>query len=188
MCLKIKGLAHFWSKQLHSTILPDESAMAPSILGRGIPRKETLSYVLPESIHLSFNRSAGAAPLCLSDSASLCSLASRYDNPIPTLFLAPLDCSKIPAQRKLINLLKSCGTFLKIAQKKKYTSLKCVLASAAMPPPHQVIKSIVPIWAHDVRMYNIHTVHKTCCGGDKLMPYFESQVVRARALALETAA
>ncbi len=26
------------------------------------------------------------------------SLACRYDNPIPTRFLAPLDCSKIPAQ------------------------------------------------------------------------------------------
>jgi hypothetical protein len=30
------------------------------------------------------------------DSASLCSLASRYDNPISTRFLAPMDCSKIP--------------------------------------------------------------------------------------------
>jgi hypothetical protein len=27
------------------------------------------------------------------DSASLCSLASRYDNPIPTRLLAPIDCS-----------------------------------------------------------------------------------------------
>ncbi len=31
------------------------------------------------------------------DSASLSSLAGRYDNPIPTRFLAPIDCSKIPA-------------------------------------------------------------------------------------------
>ncbi len=31
-------------------------------------------------------------------SASLCSLAGRYDNPIPTRFLAPIDCLKIPAQ------------------------------------------------------------------------------------------
>jgi hypothetical protein len=30
------------------------------------------------------------------DSASLCSLAGRYDNPIPTRLLAPIDCSKIP--------------------------------------------------------------------------------------------
>jgi hypothetical protein len=32
------------------------------------------------------------------DSASLCSLASRYDNLIPIRFLAPIDWSKIPAQ------------------------------------------------------------------------------------------
>jgi hypothetical protein len=33
------------------------------------------------------------------DSAGLnSSLAGRYDNPIPTRFLAPIDCSKIPAQ------------------------------------------------------------------------------------------
>jgi hypothetical protein len=30
-------------------------------------------------------------------SESLCSLAGRYDNPIPTLFLVPIDCLKIPA-------------------------------------------------------------------------------------------
>ncbi len=30
-------------------------------------------------------------------SASLCSLAGRYANPIPTRFLAPIDCLKIPA-------------------------------------------------------------------------------------------
>jgi hypothetical protein len=29
--------------------------------------------------------------------ASLCSLAGRYNNPIPTRFLAPIDCLKIPA-------------------------------------------------------------------------------------------
>ncbi len=31
-------------------------------------------------------------------SASLCSLAGRYDNPTPTRFLVPTDCLKIPAQ------------------------------------------------------------------------------------------
>ncbi len=31
------------------------------------------------------------------NSASLCSLAGRYDNPIPPWFLAPLDFLKIPA-------------------------------------------------------------------------------------------
>jgi hypothetical protein len=46
-------------------------------------------------------------PVCLNiygaqelipNSASLCSLAGRYDNPIPTRCLAPIDCLKIPAQ------------------------------------------------------------------------------------------
>ncbi len=32
------------------------------------------------------------------DSVSLCSLVGQYDNPIPTLFLALIDCSKIPAR------------------------------------------------------------------------------------------
>ncbi len=32
------------------------------------------------------------------NSASFCSLAGRYDNPIPTRFLAPIYCLKIPAQ------------------------------------------------------------------------------------------
>ncbi len=32
------------------------------------------------------------------NSASLCSLAGRYDNPIPPWFLAPIDSLKIPAQ------------------------------------------------------------------------------------------
>ncbi len=31
-------------------------------------------------------------------SAILCSLEGRYDNPIPTRFLASIDCLKIPAQ------------------------------------------------------------------------------------------
>jgi hypothetical protein len=31
------------------------------------------------------------------NSASLCRLAGRYNNPIPTWFLAPIDCLKIPA-------------------------------------------------------------------------------------------
>jgi hypothetical protein len=31
------------------------------------------------------------------NSASLCSLAGRYDNPIPPGFLAPIDFLKIPA-------------------------------------------------------------------------------------------
>jgi hypothetical protein len=36
------------------------------------------------------------------NSAGLCSLADRYDNRIPTRFLAPIDCLKIPAQKNKI--------------------------------------------------------------------------------------
>ncbi len=36
------------------------------------------------------------------NSANLWSLAGRYDNPIPTRFLAPIDCFNIPAQRRNI--------------------------------------------------------------------------------------
>jgi hypothetical protein len=32
------------------------------------------------------------------NSACLCSLVGRYDNPIPPRFLVPIDFSKIPAQ------------------------------------------------------------------------------------------
>jgi hypothetical protein len=35
------------------------------------------------------------------NSASLCSLAGRYDNPIPPRLLAPIDCLKIPAPVQL---------------------------------------------------------------------------------------
>jgi hypothetical protein len=35
------------------------------------------------------------------NSAILCSLAGRYDNPIPTRFLVPIDCLKIPAPDNL---------------------------------------------------------------------------------------
>jgi hypothetical protein len=40
--------------------------------------------------------------------ASLCSVAGRYDNPIPNRFLAPIDCYNIPAQVmvKEVKLLK----------------------------------------------------------------------------------
>ncbi len=35
----------------------------------------------------------------------LCSLAGRYDNPIPTRFLIPMDCLKIPAQIYILFLI-----------------------------------------------------------------------------------
>jgi hypothetical protein len=44
------------------------------------------------------------------NSASLFSLASRYDNPIPPRFLSPIDSSKIPAlYRYLVHVLNHQG-------------------------------------------------------------------------------
>jgi hypothetical protein len=41
------------------------------------------------------------------NSASLCSLAGRYDNPIPPRFLAPIDSLKIPALKEAQSQLAS---------------------------------------------------------------------------------
>jgi hypothetical protein len=38
---------------------------------------------------------------------AVCSLTGRYDNPIPTRFLAPKYCLKIPAPRNRHNLKKT---------------------------------------------------------------------------------
>jgi hypothetical protein len=46
------------------------------------------------------------------NSASLCSLAGRYDNLTPTRFLAPIDCLKIPAQELKFSPLSNLNIFL----------------------------------------------------------------------------
>jgi hypothetical protein len=43
------------------------------------------------------------------NSASLFSLAGRYDSPIPTRLLVPIDCLKIPAQPCLGERHEGCG-------------------------------------------------------------------------------
>ena len=43
------------------------------------------------------------------NSTSLCSLAGRYDNPIPPRFLAPIDSLKIPAGTLLLGIDSSGG-------------------------------------------------------------------------------
>ncbi len=42
----------------------------------------------------------------------MCSQAGRYDNPIPTWFLAPIDCFKIPAQVRERDPLATLGVAL----------------------------------------------------------------------------
>jgi hypothetical protein len=56
------------------------------------------------------------------DFARLCSLAGRYENPIPTRFLAPKDGCKIPAQTSLKT--HKMGDISKEVAK---TLLKCLL-------------------------------------------------------------
>ncbi len=62
------------------------------------------------------------------DSASLCSLAGRYENPIPPLCLAPIDFLKIPAQFQVgywpaVDTLRltHLHTVLSVAVPQKYT-------------------------------------------------------------------
>ena len=43
------------------------------------------------------------------DSASLCSLAGQYDNPIPTQFQASIDCLKIQQRAQICKRLRSPG-------------------------------------------------------------------------------
>jgi hypothetical protein len=43
------------------------------------------------------------------NSASLCGLAGRYDNPIPPRFLTPIDSLKIPALETLTHLSQGQG-------------------------------------------------------------------------------
>jgi hypothetical protein len=45
----------------------------------------------------------------------LCSLAGRYDNPIPTRFLAPIDCSKIRA----LHLTSKARHFMSLSTHRK---------------------------------------------------------------------
>ncbi len=53
----------------------------------------TLLYTEPEF----FNFNGAQDQFQGINTASLCSLAARFDNPIPTRFLATIDCLKIPA-------------------------------------------------------------------------------------------
>ncbi len=55
------------------------------------------------------------------DSASLCSLVGRYDNPITTRFLAPIDCSKIQALFNIQKLKKENNKKKSWGKGRRYT-------------------------------------------------------------------
>jgi hypothetical protein len=77
------------------------------------------------------------------NSASLCSLAGRYDNPIPIRFLAPIDCLKIPAQKEKDH---RCYRYTCIIQHRwtvpAITSYSCPLHTS--PPPQGTLEHRVP--------------------------------------------
>jgi hypothetical protein len=54
------------------------------------------------------------------NSASLCILAGRYDNPIPPLFLAPIDSLKIPAQAPYAGGIDSLESIAGLVENLKY--------------------------------------------------------------------
>jgi hypothetical protein len=82
----------FSSSSLHHVYNVQSDQICKLLRSLGIDSKESIppAYVAWR---------AGTTTLFLLgiDPASLCSMAGRYDNPIPTRFLAPIDCSKIPA-------------------------------------------------------------------------------------------
>ncbi len=82
------------------------------------------------------------------NSASLCSLAGRrYDNPIPTRFLAPIDCSKIPAQLSLHDSLirRMCGN-LQIFWWRMWYQFPQIHSRSLSPPFLANISPPFPSW------------------------------------------
>jgi hypothetical protein len=75
------------------------------------------------------------------NSASLCSLAGRYDNPIPTRFLAPIDCLKIPAQATQAGGIDSLEAILGLLKSLKIPACISLAETPQPPPPFR-------IWAH----------------------------------------
>jgi hypothetical protein len=57
------------------------------------------------------------------NSVCLCSLAGRYDDPIPTRFLAPIDCLKVPVKNR-----QTYQRNIKIAQRNMSVEIGTVVA------------------------------------------------------------
>jgi hypothetical protein len=69
------------------------------------------------------------------NSASLCSLAGRYDNPIPTRCLAPIDFLKIPAQATSAGGINTLESILGILKSFKIRALYSVRAVQEISHP-----------------------------------------------------
>ncbi len=92
------------------------------------------------------------------NSASLCSLAGRYDNPIPTRCLAPIDFFKIPAQDKLYR--RRCETSACAIA----TNYACAVAASAKSAVETSCSgAVVNIYmCHCDKLMSQNFVQKTC--------------------------
>jgi hypothetical protein len=100
--------------------------------------------------HASLHRLAESIPGLLKN-FKIPSLAGRYDNPVPTRFLVPIDCYKIPA-KKLRSLL---FTFSLTSERMKRESRR----SSVVQFPFQGDDSLV--FDCGVHCYSVHTVLPT---------------------------
>ncbi len=87
-----------------------------SLLGRRPPPPPFCFFLNVEKIRRRYFYKLSSSPGI--DFASLCSLAGLYDSPIPTRFLAPTDCCKIPTLEDFL-LCICCSFFNKLYEEFK---------------------------------------------------------------------
>jgi hypothetical protein len=115
----------------------------------------------PEPVFLNFYGAQESIPR--NESASLCSLAGRYDNSIPTRFLAPIECLKIPALGPMDQIpIKTpnpkCRLFLKIDHyQQRYLAAGVYLSEAP--------DSLPPTVTHCMNTYRCTYSHREVGGG-----------------------
>ncbi len=84
------------------------------------------------------------------DSPSLRSLVDRYDIPTPTLFLAYIECSKIPAPMFFAVIKKTWSQGFKPSV---YNSFKLTNFDDIQAAGKQTFKKFANSWAHSVIVY-----------------------------------
>jgi hypothetical protein len=99
--------------------------------------KTSWTDILKQAVFLNFYGAQKSIPR----NRCLCSVTGRYENPIPIWFLAPVDCSKIPAQLTeqylvLVNFFtrsKQKLLYLFFFQKKRSKNSKTICAFTESP-------------------------------------------------------
>ncbi len=86
----MKNQANNYSKSKQATWLNTNEKACTQMEGIALLSQASLN---PYAVLFNFYRAQERFQVI--DSASLCSLEDRYDNPIPTRFLVPIDFSKI---------------------------------------------------------------------------------------------